>query len=371
MKLKIAHVVVTPVMAGAQKISFDILSRLPEDKYDRFLICGLDQYVINETFFSRFEQNGVKIIKLPSLKRDIGSHDLTAFFDLLKIFRQHKFDIVHTHSTKAGIVARIAAKLTFTPKVIHTVHGISFHALESKTKRTIYYIIELFSSLFSDEIITVNKFYTKFYKFIPFVRLKSIYNGVDFSKFKSYEPTKKEENNINVLYMSRMDVQKNPFFLLHAIKKLVDENSLACNVNFRFVGDGPLKSKCVDYVRDNSLERVVNFSGWTDNVSLEYSNADIFCVPSNYEAFGLVFIESAFFSVPVISTCVEGIPEVVLDNKTGLLCKPNDVEALSKLLLTLIDDERLRGELGKNAKNYCLNFTVDTMVAQYMSSYTS
>ncbi|WP_221887416.1 hypothetical protein, partial [Vibrio cholerae] len=80
MKKKIAHVVVTPVMAGAQKVCFEILNSLSEEQYERYLICGLDNYVENTSFFNRFENIGITIIKVPTLKRDIGKHDLSCFF---------------------------------------------------------------------------------------------------------------------------------------------------------------------------------------------------------------------------------------------------------------------------------------------------
>ncbi|ELW1717338.1 TPA: glycosyltransferase family 4 protein [Vibrio cholerae] len=366
MKKKIAHVVVTPVMAGAQKVCFEILNSLSEEQYERYLICGLDNYVENTSFFNRFENIGITIIKVPTLKRDIGKHDLSCFFDLIKIFRQHRFDIVHTHSTKAGVVARIAAKISNTNRVIHTVHGISFHRYETTIKRFFYYVVELFSSLFSNDIITVNNYYKKYYRFLPFVNLETIYNGICFDTF---EVSKVKDSTINILFLARLDLQKNPFFLINAIEKIKDESLGNLNIKVRIVGDGPLKEELVAYVEKLGLNNFITFKGWTDDVSYEFSRADIFCVPSNYEAFGLVFLESAYFEIPTVTTCVEGIPEVVVHNKTGLLCQPNDIDSLSSALLCLINDDQLRKNLGRKAKKHALNFSVSNMVGAYASLY--
>lgn len=367
---KIVHVITTPVMAGAQKVCFDILSRLPESDFDKYLICGLDQYINNDSFFQRFSDIGVKVIKIPSLKRDIGLHDLRCIYDLIRVFNKNKFDIVHTHSTKPGIVARVAAKISNVNMVLHTVHGISFHRNEKIYKRTLYYIIEIFASFFGDKIITVNQYYIKFYKYIPFVKVKCIYNGVDFNSLRQVHNKKVEKLEcINILFLARLDKQKNPIFLLQAVNKIIKENLSKLDFKVSIVGDGPLLKECICYVDKMNLNSIVEFKGWSNNVSVEFDDADIFCVPSNYEAFGLVFIEGAFFNLPSVSTFVEGIPEVVLHNKTGLLCEPNDIGGLSDALVLLINDSSLRVKLGDAAKKNAYNYSISKMVDEYVDCY--
>lgn len=376
MKKKIAHVIVTPTMAGAQKISYEILKGLPDSEYEKYLICGVDKYIENADFFNKFRAIGVHIIKVKNLKRDVGYHDFRCFIELLRVFKKERFDIVHTHSTKPGILARISAKIALTPKVIHTVHGISFHKYEKLSKRIVYFAIEYIASFFSNSIITVNKNYIKYYKSIPSVSVGCIYNGVDF---KSLIVSQESENiksanskkSVSILFLARFDDQKNPLLLIKAIEKVCQIGILQHKIEVIMVGDGPLLDCCKSYVKDIGLVDVVSFYGWCDDVSKKFNQADIFCVPSNYEAFGLVFVEAGYFGLPCISTNVEGIPEVISHQKTGLLCEPNNVQALSDCIIKLVNDDFLRKELGEAARIKALQFSVTTMVEKYISVYES
>lgn len=376
MKKKIAHVIVTPTMAGAQKICYEILKKLPNSKFEKYLICGVDKYIEDDDFFNRFRAINVHVIKVKNLKRDIGYHDIKCFIELLRIFKKEKFDIVHTHSTKPGILARISSKIAFTPKVIHTVHGISFHHYEKASKRVMYYAIEFMASFFSNSIITVNKYYIKYYKAIPFVNVGCIYNGVDFDALKvSSESALIKSDNckdfVSVLFLARFDDQKNPLLLIKAIKTVCQSGLLQHKIKVKMVGDGPLLDYCKSYAEDIGLVDIISFYGWCNDVGKEFNQADIFCVPSNYEAFGLVFVEAGYFGLPCISTNVEGIPEVISHQKTGLLCEPNDVQALSNNIIKLVNDDSLRKQFGLAAKNQAIQFSITTMVDKYMFIYES
>jgi len=366
---KIVHVQVIPKMSGVQTVSYEILKGLSNDNFDKYIICGTEGG--DEKFFEDFEAIGVKVIKIPSLTRSIGVKDLIAFRELFRCFKKYRFDIVHTNSTKPGIIARIAARLAGAPNVVHTVHGIAYHKFEHPIKRCIYYLIELMSSLFSNHIVLVNKYYKRFYGFIPFVNIKTIYNGVNFSGLD--EKTKVDSDEINILFFARLDAQKNPMHFLKAIKYIV-ENKLICNLDyckFTVTGEGELRAECEAYVKDNNLSSWVVFTGWSVDKSRSYNSADILCVPSIYEAFGLIFVEAAHFGIPAISTRVEGIPEVVKDNETGILVEPNDVPGLAHSISKLVNDRSLRIELGQSAKARSYEFTVDNMVSEYVCIYNS
>ena len=140
-KIKIAHVQVIPKLSGAQLFSLSLLSSLPNDVYEKYIIFSESETVTSqqkEEVIARFADAGVTIIWLKSLRRNIGLHDVQCFFELVSIFKDNGFDIVHTNSTKPGIIARIAARVAGVKKVVHTVHGIAYHANLPLLKRIFF-----------------------------------------------------------------------------------------------------------------------------------------------------------------------------------------------------------------------------------------
>ncbi|HDM8234827.1 TPA: glycosyltransferase family 4 protein [Vibrio campbellii] len=363
---KIAHIQVIPKLSGVQMISFDILKSL-DNTYNKTIIFG-SEYECSNEFIKVFEDINVKVVFVKNLKREIGMHDIKAFIELWKLFKQEQYDIVHTNSTKPGIIARIAAKMCGL-KVIHTVHGISFHKQESFIKRNLYYIIESFSNLFSDKLITVNRLYLKYYPLVKYK--KCIYNGIEFDHSINFK--KKEKEKFTIGFLSRLDPQKDPITLLKAINHLVKENNLSEEkVEVIVGGGGELEFECKQYVLENDLSKFVKFIGWVKPCEKKafYESIDVFCLPSSFEAFGLVFLEAANYKIPSVATRVEGIPEVIIDGETGLLVEVKDYQMLSEKLYQCYKNEVLVQNLGDAAYKRAINkFTLKKMNDQYKNLY--
>lgn len=362
--MKIAHVQVIPNLSGVQQVSLDILSSIDTEDNELFLICG-ELKDFSSDFIQSFKSINVKIIEVKSLKRDLGSHDLKCFVDLLYVFKTYNFDIIHTNSTKPGIIARVAARIAGCKSVIHTIHGVAFHKYVPFYKRLFFYIAELFSTCFSHKLISVNKYYKKYY---PFVETNTIYNGVDFSKL---QPNKIRSGNkkIHFAFLGRLDEPKNPLDFIEAVYLLKKQNLLNENLIFTLAGDGELKEKCEKLIIYYQLKDVIHMVGWISDKNQFFNKVDVLCQPSKWEAFGLVFVEAAYFEIPSIGTRVEGIPEVILDGKTGLLFD-GGAEHLMKCMLKFIQDPDLIIFLGKNAKSRALEmFSKENMVDSYKKIY--
>ena len=359
---KIIHIQVLPKMSGVQQVSFDILSGINDENVQKFILCGLPDGCSDNEFKKKFTDIGVRVITIPTLKRNIGWHDFRCFIDLYNFFKKEKFDIVHTNSTKPGIIARIAARLAGTKLIIHTVHGIAFHRKENTVRKIFYYCLENFATLFGSINVTVNENYLKYY---PFVKSHIIYNGVDFNVLCC---NKKDHDFLHIAFMARLDKQKNPLEFIRAVniikKKLPNER-----LKFTLAGCGELENECKKLIEHFHLTDVIDMPGWIVDKNTFYNSVDIICQPSNWEAFGLVFVEAAFFEIPSVSRNIEGIPEVILDNETGLLYEGGEAE-LSEKLISLIHDKKKISWLGLNAKEYVLkHFTKDIMVEKYSKLY--
>lgn len=365
--VKIAHVQVIPKLSGVQQITLDILSGLDNsdsgENIEKIVICG---ELIDGNFVDAFEKENIKIISIASIRRNIGLHDIQCFFELYKLFRKNKYDIVHTNSTKPGIIARIAAKCAGIKKVIHTVHGVAFHAHTNVISRCLYYFLENISTLFGDVNITVNKKYVKFY---PFVKSKVIYNGVDFTKLRPVLRNQMDE--IHFAFLGRLDEQKNPLDFIEAVNIVVSKYTGDKKLRFSLAGDGELREQCINMITKFNLDNYISMPGWITDKDAFFNDINVLCQPSKWEAFGLVFVEAAFYSVPAIATNVEGIPEVVLDNKTGVLYNGGS-DKLAECMLLYLSDPKKIVEHGSEAKKYAMeNFDKNRMIAEYSSIYFS
>lgn len=365
--MKIVHVQVVPQLSGAQQVSLDILTSLNNGKHDLYMICG-EMQDFSSNFLEKFKEIGVTIIQVPELKREIGIHDFYAFIHLYKIFKKYNFDIIHTNSTKPGILARISARLSGCKKIIHTVHGIAFHKHVPIFKRFFYYLSELFSVYFGHKNISVNNYYSKFY---PFANTVTIYNGIDFSNFLIEKNNNRSFNKFNIAFFARLDEQKNPFEFIEAINLLNVEGILDKNkdVVFTLAGDGELKLECIRLINNLGLDSKIKVVGWVSDKNAFLNSIDVLCQPSKWEAFGLTFVESAYFGIPAIATKVEGIPEVVLDSQTGLLYD-GGAEGLKECMKKFIFNRELVIELGSKARKRALEkFSMQEMVKKYHQIY--
>ena len=360
-------------MSGVQRVSYEILKNLPAEEYEKHILfsseidAGDKEYCI-----SMFKEIGVNVILNENIVREISlSKDIKAFKEIHSLCKQHQFDIVHTHSTKPGIVGRIAARLAGVPKVIHTVHGTAYHKYVKFSRRIYYYSIEFFASFFSHKIVLVNNYYRKYYSFFK-KKVTVIHNGIDFSQLpkKEYNKITPPEKNIELLFVGRLDIPKDPLTLLKAINYL-KTNLHKNNFVLKMVGDGEYYNDCKKYIEDNNLISSVKLLGWRTDVSTFYKDCDIFCTSSIYDAFGIMFLEAGYYRIPVVSTLVEGIPEVVKNGETGILIPEKDEVSLAKAICVLMEDAELRKHMGDNAHDWVTKeFTLNKFINKYLQIYS-
>lgn len=363
---KILHILVLPKLAGSQRISLAILKGLSNTEYQKYVLFSND-VIDNESMFQckkAFEDAGVTVLFSQNMYRKIGLKDVLALTEIYKLCKKERFDIVHTHSTKPGIIGRIAATLAHTSLIIHTVHGLAFHKYVRFPIWQFYWLCEMAASFFCTKIVLVNTYYKKYFKFFQ-SKLLTIYNGIDFDilDFKN----DKYCEILKVLFIGRLDTQKDPMTLLQAAKEVITEEPETC---FTLVGDGEKYKECEMFIKNNRLDQNITLTGWQNNITEYYKTHHIFISSSIYEAFGLMFIEAGYYKLPVVATNVEGIPEVIENMVTGLLSPPRCPHLLAQNVLYLIRNDEQRKCMGENGrKRVTLLFNAKQMKEKYYKIY--
>jgi glycosyltransferase involved in cell wall biosynthesis len=365
---RILHIQVLPKLTGVQRISLEIFRALPDDRYDKTILFGGPLTPQTAECMEKFRSTGCKILFSNYLQREIGWWDGRAWAEIYRLCRRERFDIVHTHSTKPGIVGRIAARLAGVPRVVHTVHGVAFHAWEKPWKRAIYFMIEWFASFFSHRITLVSAHYQKYFRAFG-QKIYTVYNGVMLPENRGTGQS--EDGSLRLLFVGRFEEAKDPLTLLRAFALIVREEKRE-NIRLTLVGDGSLEADCRAFVVRNELDRKVDFVGWQADVTPFYADHQIFCLSSIHEAFGLCLAEAGSHSLPTVATRVGGIPEVIEDGVTGLLVPPRDPQAMFRAILRLVDDPSLCKKMGAAARKRVAElFSVHRMTEAYKQIYTS
>jgi glycosyltransferase involved in cell wall biosynthesis len=356
-KIKIAQVITRMDWGGSPDVLRVLCQKLDPNIYELRIFVGSTSHPTLKTssFFSAFKD---KITFIPELKREICFwNDWLAFVKLWREFKKERFDIVHTHTAKAGALGRLAARLAGVPVVIHTPHGHNFYGYFNRFASGLVILIEKFLAIFTDRIITLTELekadYLKF-KVADGKKAILIYMGLELDGFLPGDPVKiKERLKINdqdkvVGYVGRLEPIKGPQFFVEAARICLENNSVA---RFILVGEGSLRQELEEKVASWGLKAKIIFLGWRYDIADIMSILEILVLPSLNEAVGIVLLEAQSLGIPVVASEVGGVPEMIQDKQTGILVRPGSAAALALAVNNLLSDpERLRSmsALGKN-----------------------
>jgi glycosyltransferase involved in cell wall biosynthesis len=201
-------------------------------------------------------------------------------------------------------------------------------------------------------------------------KFKIIPIGIPITKKRNQYRSDKSKNNIEVLFVGRLENRKGIDILISAIPKIIQKNS---SISFNIIGSDPMNIK-ESYKSNQLFKNHVQFLGKVSSSALEnrYQKCDIFVAPSRYESFGIVFVEAMKFSKPVIGTNVGGIPDIVSNNKNGYLIEPECVEALVNTVIKLAGSFELRKEMGREGRKRVVDlFSTNAMCIQSTNYYQS
>ena len=365
-KIKLLHVITHLPIGGAQDNTLYTVELLNKDKYDISLSCNL-----NGELVSRAKKvKHLKLYDVPNLRREVSIiNDIRAFLYLYKLIKKENFTIIHTHSSKAGFLGRVAAMLNKTPIVIHTIHGFAFHDYMNSFKKSIFIYLEKLSAKWTHGLVTVSNLNKK--KVVdlgiaPIEKLKNIYSGIDLTLFinEKNDQFRKElnldSNHLLLGSVGRLSNQKDPITMIEAFCIVIKRFP---NAHLTLVGEGELRDEILIKIDQLQLNGRVHLTGNKNDPWKIYHSLDLFIMSSIYEGLGRSITEALSCGVPVVCTSVEGVPEIVRDNETGILVPPKDPSALATGIIKSLNDmdnARKMAEEGRKFVNE--NFDVKKMV---------
>ena len=368
MKKKILHIQLLPLLSGVQNVMLHILAALDPEEYDIYVASRPDGPLVEEVI-----KHGYTHIPLPLLKHAISPWDIVVLIQLMFLCRKHRFDIVHTHSSKPGFLGRIAAKIAGVPMVIHTGHGAPFHDGQSLLTQWIYKKLEKTGALFCDKMVFVNHSHRLYYiqhNLIKPAKAITIYNALNpilLKQIESYATHKPHNSDIVTIgSILRFSTQKN---IIETIAAAIRVCLARNDVNFIFVGDGEYYNLCNMMVQTHKLGDRIFLPGWQSNPALWLSKFDVFMLYSLYEGLPLSIIEAMYAALPVICSRIPSNAELVDDSNGWLihLEQPKVLEAELHNIIDAKDSYRQKGESGKSkAMELC---SYENFIAAYLEIY--
>ena len=337
--MKICHVITRMIVGGAQENTLLTCQGHLEKGHDVTLVTGPSPGPEGE-LLKQGVPDGLRVVTFPELVRQISpSNDLKAKKKLIEFFKQEKFDVVHTHASKAGIIGRVAAKAAGVPFIVHTVHGLPFHKYQNPFSNAIYILMERYAAKKCDRIFAVAK------------------AMVDQCVKAHVAPPEEElrqklgipEGAPVVGKVARLFELKGHDDLLKAAPQLVAANP---EIRFLIVGDGILRPKFEAQIAQMGLQKNFIFTGLVPptEVCRYIALMDILVHLSLREGLPRSVVQDMAAGKPVIAYPLDGTPEVISSGTTGYLIEPHDTENLVQNINILIRNAQRRYEVGQKAK---------------------
>jgi glycosyltransferase involved in cell wall biosynthesis len=325
------------------------------------------------------QSRGVKLVDIRTLLRRLNpACDLLSLFTIYLYLIKEKPAILHTHTSKAGLLGRLAAKLAGIPVVVHTPHGHVFFGYFGPLKTRMFIMLERLASRITDRIVALTDREKEDYilfKIANADKLVVINSGIELGKFEEIPFNEKQDlkselgipdNSLVVGTVGRLVPVKGPEFLIEAARYIHSKHH---NTSFVFTGDGPLKQDLEQKARKLGIEKNILFLGWRDDVARIICIYDIFCLPSLNEGMGRVLVEAMALGKPIVASDIGGIPDLVVHGKNGFLVPPKNSLQLARHIQILIEDKEKREKMGQAGKEMALNFSKEIMVEKISNLY--
>jgi glycosyltransferase involved in cell wall biosynthesis len=376
-RARVTHIITRLIVGGAQENTVLTCAHLDRSRYDVSLICGPQTGPEGE-LHSEARRLGIDPIVEPSLVREINPvQDLLSVARLTAHLQRIKPEVVHTHSSKAGVVGRIAARAAGVPVIIHTVHGWGFHDRTPPPARICYVRLERWLAAHTDALVVVadrDREKGLDERIGTLAQYRTIRSGVNVAAFRQrpVDPWRLRrelgipESARIVGTVGRLSRQKNPLGFVEAATYV---RGSGLDVHFVMVGDGPLRDDVLELAKANGLEGRLHLTGIRRDVAAILHSFDVFVLSSLWEGLPRVVPQAMAAGVPVVAWGADGIAEIISSGVNGYCVDVGDTEQLGVRIVEVLKNADLAGRLVEAAGNTVLEYDVSLMVEQLDALY--
>ena len=379
--IRVAHIITRMILGGAQENTLFTVEGLQENPlYDVRLVTGPAIGPEGE-LVKRALAHGVQVDLVPEMRREIHPIlDFRALCHLLALLRHYRPHIVHTHSSKAGILGRAAAHIVRTPIIVHTIHGLPFRAYADPLAHHILVQTERIAAAWSDKIISVADAMTEQALSADVgtpEQYVTVYSGMEVETFGRRPGVRRRvraelgipHDALVVGKVSRIFAMKGHQYVVRAAPQIVERFT---NVRFLFVGDGSWRDRIERQIGALGLSDHFVFAGLVDPAHVPdlIQAMDVLVHASLREGLARVIPQALLSECPVVSYDIDGAPEVVIDGETGRLVPPQSVDELAGTVIDLLANLPKARAMAKRGRKLCLKlFPVERMVTDIDSVY--
>lgn len=377
---RVLHIITRLIVGGAQEntlLSVEGLDRLQE--YDVTLVTGVDNGPEGDLL--ERARRTTRLIVVPELGRSISPlADIRAFWTLYRLIRKGRYHIVHTHSSKAGVLGRLAAKLAGTPIIVHTLHSLVFHEYQPWVINRLWRLVKRFCAPMTDHFISVSDIISQKAIAAGIARpekFSTVYSGMELDWFLEADADPSEvrrefglpRESLVVGKIARLFPLKGHDQLMDAAPAIVKRHP---GVRFFLVGDGVLYEHLRNRAREAGILDNFVFAGLIarERIPAMLSGMDVLVHTSLREGLARVLPQALAMGKPCVSFNIDGAPEVVIPGETGYLVQPGDSVGLADAVSRLLDDGDLRARLGAAGRRRVdPTFRAETMVREISNVY--
>lgn len=371
----VCHIITKLEMGGAQKITLRTVAHLDRSKFHPVLIVGGE---VAELDADAIRISGAELYRVRSLVRAIRPlQDIKALFSLTRLLRRIRPMIVHTHSSKAGILGRWAARLAGVSVIVHSVHGFGFTPTQHPILKRFLILLERWASGFTQWVFTdseANRQQGIALGLFTGDRSAMLPPGIDLQAIRAVRIDRDDKRRSLGLDPMRPLIgmvapfkpQKSPLDFVRVASRVCRQRS---DAHFVLVGDGELRQAVEEEIRRLGLVHSITLTGWRRDVPEIMKCLDVFLLTSEWEGLPRVYLEALSCGVPAVGTCVDGAAEVVIDGVNGFLKEPGDIEGLAGRVLWLLNHPEEAKVMGSQGMSLSEKFDCYEVVRQQEHRY--